>query len=448
MPVLDTADALYVGSSAVDAVYLGAGQVWSSAPDELFPGYSPGTPMTLDLVSADANFTLANVQRGTDPLDGQPAALLTTVGSFGTIKTTADHEHVRISVRFRPVARDPFGINNLYMALLGRYVDDSNEWRGQRSWADGNAYLQTMSITAGGQSVGFANTGNNNTDDTTERWLVMDVFEDEIVRIHEWAVGDTPPDLTTNPKRLRGVDGITTTGGDVDNPLTGLAGIRFIYGFYVKELTVTPLARTSTSPWDNLDGSLMKTANEPFFWNRSSVNNDATNGAYVDDVEWSDGITRRTFIVKKDNTTDQSPLWEEAVWLDGAADNVYFTRDHPRGAVPAPSFPPAIRLKIAVQYQDADNSSGGNEITVAYVLYYNGADGALLMNTEGHLDDYHGPLGPNNGQGSCDRTIVEVTVPVNSHEDVVHLRLSCGLHDTTATAAYVYMEFLEAEAVY
>jgi hypothetical protein len=155
MPVLNTADALYLGDRAADAVYLGDALVWSSAPPAWDPADIPGCVLGLDATDVPSGVVTTWPDRS--PMANHLAPYMGTPTAYGEYVTASTNNVLTTQRNLGIVGNAP---SHLLMRVRSRALDGAFMGWGE---AAGSALFDLWYYLSAGSLIWHGHGGNNDT---------------------------------------------------------------------------------------------------------------------------------------------------------------------------------------------------------------------------------------------------------------------------------------------
>lgn len=401
--------------------------------EELFPGFTTGRSWSW--AENPEAFTLTNYTVTTD--GGEPALEVNAADSFTqavAVTAATNIAHARVKIRFRAVPQQPLGVVNINVMPTARWQGASNQWRVERTFADGAAWLLPVERIAGSNAPGpaFGDDLALDRTTTTDQWITLDVFDD-VMRAKTWFASGSEPGWKGFPCRFRPAGGFGGTPSSLDNiPMTGAAGVTAMYGGLIKDIIVEELVPVGSNIFYNTKPYLLDSLGRPLYWSYEyTVYDDEDDLGIIEvvNVEGPAGVgTVPVFRFARTNpgTNAGGPSIVQPIYL---TNNDYYSRDYPIPTA-GTAFPDTLHWSVWAKGTNLANSNLGNKLTARWVNYYSDAN-AVGLNIG--YPDYHWALGPNNGMGTFDWTFLEGDLTIHENEQAVVLNPSMGLHDQEAT---------------
>ena len=397
--------------------------------------YQPGRTWVtgFDSATADAMWaTMINQTYGTD--GGAPALSLTvpgTIGSFYLNDTTV--RDFEVLVRWRALAGEGQGIQDIQMKPEGRRIDDSNRAIGWHLLTSGNPIVQIYGYKAGASQTS-GSSAVNGTDATTYRYSKFRVVGD-VYSVKSWLSTAAEPAWQII-ERLRSPLGLATSSSSIDNQDFGRCGFSNQYGGVVQMLRITELVRKDSNLITSPMPTVLATNSEGYAvgWYPTKGTGDTADFPSVADRA---GDTRAVFHVTK-VATNASCFWTQDLWETGP--NAFLTRKSPH---PQVKFPKAIEVSI---WTKGTNVATSGSLASAVVCYQYDMVGNVL-NIGNQF--YYSTLGPNGavagsggkkGDGTWGWTKTTWRMPLVNINATNRIRVDIGIHDNAATGDLWFSE--------
>jgi hypothetical protein len=244
------------------------------------------------------------------------------------------------------------------------------------------------------------------------------------------------------PARFRPYSGFGSSAGpttDIDNVAsTGKAGLTAQYGGKIYDIIVTELIQASSnvllnSKWNP---DLLDSSGRPFFVSWDPRYNSQAGDGLVQKVTVNgpDGTPVSAFRVARDAPQpglDEGPMLIWDIGKNNAPGSSYSRLRPIPGVDEFASLMPTKVWTKGVNIQNT-NANPAAALSARWVNYYSNPDLSKSNVTEASDGSYHWSIGPNNGLGTWDWTLIEHDFVMASAAEMNRNNITMGLHDETA----------------